>query len=312
MENITPEANPISGAEPSVESVAEQLPAVGQGESQDVPTAEQPLDANAEGATEEGQPQGELYEVEFTDETGAKVTKGITVDELKKGFMLERDYRHKTAQLSEQARQFDGARTQWVQQFHQEASTKLRDIESVFHHAVQDEFANVDWEQLARNTTAEEFNQHKARYERMQARAQQATQARAQFDHQMMEQRRMRFIQETPRYVPGWSPDPTNPKNIELTRTALELGLTPDDIRGLDEPRFVVALNRVAELLGRSKQAPTQAAIAQKKVENAPPVLKPQSTRAQSAGHSQRQKESINRAMKSGRWQDLADALPPL
>jgi len=289
------QATPEPAANDSVELTSEPTQ-TGQGEIESTDTVSNEA-AEEELTDDGGQPEEEpSYEVSLTDDQGQKVTEKVPASELVKGYMRDRDYRHKTTMLATRMRDAEQVVHNDRQTFYTQATQRLQLIDDVMSDAINRKFANVDWEYEARNNP--EFNALRFEYESNQTRLQAVKHQRAVMEQEQAQQDATRYFTVTRQYMPDWSPEPTNPINAQMLRTAAQFGFTAQDIANNRDPRIAVALRVMSGLSEKVATTQTNIQAAKKKVVNAPPVLKPQSTRAQQPASQGQQ--AIARSRKAG------------
>lgn len=270
METLIPEANP----EQEVEAPADTTPAeeAEVDETADAETAEESDDQEAE--TEEA-PEQPKYTVKVD---GKELE--VTLEELQKGYQLERDYRNKTQALAKMREEVT-QRTARLDQTLQQGETFIR----AMHQELVGDFQNVNWQELARTDPAE-YVAKQAEFQARQGKIQQALAA-----HQQLSQTKQAEVEAITRTqlesersalleaVPEWKDEAKMQAGVAEIRGYLKsAGYNDEQIGAITDHRDVVTA-RKAMLYDRLMQRVPKA----KPAPAAPPPPPPAPTKAKSA-----------------------------
>lgn len=223
-------------------------------EEPDPPEADEP----------EEQPKGR-YRVKVNGEERL-----VTFDELRKGYQLESDYRQKTSKLAEDRKNLEAERTHYAEQ--------LKGFIPALQIQIQDKFANVNWQELARSDPAQyvalraEFDQAATRLQLAQVEQQRIeAQTKAQRDADLKErvqQERAKLIEKLPAFG-----DAEKGKALagEIKSFLRGQGYTDEEIAGAYDHRALMIAHDAMQYR-KAQKAKTEAA---KQANTAPKVQKP-------------------------------------
>ncbi len=244
-------------------------------------------------------------EVTIKGEDGKDVTEKLPVKELKLGYMRQKDYQRKTAEVARQreavpqeiAKQVGQQREQYVQ--------SLQQLQAAFVDYVAPELKSVDWNTLANNDAFE--------YVRLRNKADQVSQVLSQLQSKQQEAvakneaerkalmtsaaQKSREILESD--IPGW--------NDELYQTLMKsgesVGYKPEEVATWVDARAIKLLHKAH--LYDQLQAKEKAPATAKKVVVAPKVVKPGTNNTPSA-KAQQEMSAMKRLQASGKLDDAA------
>ncbi len=156
-EKVVPNApkpeTPVTEAQPETE--AEET---GQPNSQvEGNDAEAVADKDAAATTEIPLDQLEAIELEttFKDADGKDVTEKLPIKELRQGYMRQKDYQRKTAEIARQREEVGTNVRQGVESERTQYLENLKALETALIEVVAPELKNVNWDDLAANNTYE-------------------------------------------------------------------------------------------------------------------------------------------------------------
>lgn len=201
------------------------------------------------------------YRFSIKDETGNDVEVEMTPEEMQKSVMLEKDYRKKTEDISRQRREESAKADEIRQQYVQ----GLNLAEQAVRHLVAPEFQGVDMRTLARDDPA--------KYVELTDRMNQVNQTIS-----LLQQEQQRVMAEEKQRVAvkkaemwttlGWS----DQQKQAAERAAMSFGFTKDELDGVIDPRSMKVLLELSQYQQMKEGKP----LVEKKVAEAPKVLKPQ------------------------------------
>jgi hypothetical protein len=253
-------------------------------EDKEQPEAKEP-EATDSGSTKEEEKQTEqeeetveldldapLVEVKLKTDKGEE-TRKLSINELRKGHMMQADYQRKTAELA-RARE---AMMQEVEAKHKPAlesyEKNLHQLQAAVIAAAAPELQNVNWQQLAAENPAE-YVAKKARAEQIGQTLQHIRGEMARIEQakaQEVSQSKQKAIQEAretlERDIPGWNTE----KYQNLMKFGVEKGFAPEVIAETYDPLIFKLLDTAQRYEALQKAKPE----VEKKVAKAPKVLKP-------------------------------------
>lgn len=244
----------------------------GDGDQPDADNPEADEDAQDAEAEEDGDKPAETVEVEWTDGQRYNIPKA-----LEGAFMMEADYRRKTAEVARDRQSLQSER-QYVRQLYDGHPTFAQEQAEMWR--LQQErselVSQTNWAELEA-TDVLEFSRRSGRLNliaqrlgELQGTVQQkaaAAQQLAQQEELEQEQRARGVLQEI------W-PDFTPEVGEKLAKAALDIGVRPESIAQLRKGYDPVAL-RLLDFAFRYIELKRNAPAAQKKVEQARPMVKP-------------------------------------
>ena len=292
-----PEEKPAEEA--PAEEVAEEAPAEEAKEEESEEATEKP--AVAEIPLD--QLEAVQLEVTVKGEDGKDIVEKPTIKELREGYMRQKDYSRKTAEVARQRTQVGEQVRQAIDSERQQYQQQLQTIQSVLIESVAPELKDVNWNDLAANNPAE--------YVRLRNRADQITQTIGTIQSKQKEvvakqeaERRevlkraaQESVQTLESEIPGWN----DSLYQELMKVGVSVGYKPDEVANWIDPRTFKLLHEAHEYRKLKAGKPPAAS----KVVTPPKVIKPGATTT-NAQSQQRHSEAMKQLQKSGNVQDAA------
>lgn len=220
---------------------------------------------------------------------------------LKEAVLRNADYTKKTQELAEHRRALQ-AQTQAIQLAHayQQATADdqaaLKGLESQIA-----QFKNVNWSELDSETLVKAKHQLdtlKEQANEVRDGLREKAQQFQQRSQMALAQFRAQRAESLQRLIPNWSQQ----SDIDATRTALEIGFTPEEIRDNFDARMGLLAWKAAQF----DKLQTTKTAAVKQVQKAPPVVKPGASQGQTQVAANKYKEARDKLRKSGRIEDAA------
>jgi len=239
--------------------------------------------------------------VEIEDDNGARHKVPAALQD---AFMLRRDYTRKTQEVAE-LRQHAAKTLEAVQvgqQFRQSVQAEETELASVT--AELERYKQVDWQQLDVSDYVKlrgAADQLKDRAKELQDTIQGKGRQFQQWQQQHQQQLVSTGLQYLAKAVPNWGKG----AEAEASAQLAAVGYTPAELANVFDPRFVQLAWKAAQF--DKAQAGKQSAM--KKVEAAPPVLKPGPSQGQAAAASAKYKTGREQLKRSGRVEDAASLL---
>jgi uncharacterized protein YeeX (DUF496 family) len=240
-------------------------------------------------------------EVEVSGESG-KVTEKPTIKELKLGYMRQKDYQQKTAEVARQRNEVGDKIRQGIESERKAYAQTLQQLQTAFVQTVAPELAKVNWNELATNDPAE-YVRLRNRAEQIQTvikdmqSKQQALTAKQQAEQsQVLQQTAIKTRETLEREIPGWN----DALYQKLMKTGTEYGYKPEEVGSWVDPRAVKLLHDAYQYRELKVKTPDD-----KRVVTPPKVIRPGATTAQ----SQTRKNTdiaMRKLQTSGRVEDAA------
>lgn len=250
---------------------------------------------------EQAEDDGEQDDPEEEWEAGGQKYK-VKKSELRSGYMKDADYRRKTAEVAEQRRQVEAFAQQVVQE-RQERANQL----DVFIGSLHKELLGSQPDPQLIDSDPQEFLRQQAAYTQRTRQFQEALQHRQSLqgridaDTQRKQQEYAREEgQKLLEKLPGWRDDKTRAgESAQIAEYLSALGYSNDELAQLvDHRALLVALD-----------AARYRAMQSAKDKKAPPVVgksvKPGAARPASNSNQSRYQESLAKARKTGRPEDI-------
>ena len=291
------EATP--GTAPSIDSVIDTIVREDDAREQvetPVPVAPEPEEPQAP----DPEPQTPEPEAEPTYTVKVRgAEEQVTLDELKNGYSRTADYKAKTAELAEQRRAAEQARSEFA--------ARAQRLDEALSQAPFDpvlaEGMKTDWQALARENPAE-YVARRAEFDGKIQRVQQLQQMREDAARQSAQQRLAESDARMREAVPEWA-DEGKRKALQsdLARTLEGYGFAPDEFRHVADHRVLLVARDA--MLYRQMQDQRKAAEAKKAAPTPPRTVTPGAPQGKTT--SPEVKALINKA-KSGRTEDQVAA----
>lgn len=241
-------------------------------------------------------------EVEVSGESG-KVTEKPTIKELKLGYMRQKDYQTKTAEVARQRNEVGEKIRQGIESERAAYQQNLQQLQAVLVETVAPELKSVDWNHLATNDPLE--------YIRLRNRAEQISNVltgiqskQAEINakqtaeqRQAIEKAARESREQLERDIPNWN----DALYQTLMKTGSEYGYKPDEVGSWVDPRAFKVLHDAYQF----RQLKANKPLTENKVVHVPKVVKPGATSTVSV--QQRNAEAaMGKLQKSGRIEDAA------
>lgn len=226
-------------------------------------------DDTAQPAQAETPAEPQKFRVRMKGDAGEDVEQDLTFEELQSGYQRHADYTRKTQELAKQRDQFNAHAQQVFGQELARQQGELQRLQAVVWQTMAPELQNVDWQRLATEDPAE--------WARMQAKAQTLQSTLGAIDQrlnqissaqkQQLDEYRQRVMRESADDLKrnGFTAE----KYQQTLTRGLEYGFSEQELRGVVDARIIRVLADAAKYRDLQTKTP------EKKVSDAPPVMKP-------------------------------------
>lgn len=245
-------------------------------------------------------------EVTTKGEDGKDVVEKPTIKELREGYMRQKDYSRKTAELARQRNEVGNTTRQGIEAERTQYANTLQQLQTTILELVAPELKDVNWNDLAANNPFE--------YVRLSNRRDQVKQALEGVSAKQQElktktdsvrrQTEMTVAKKTwetlESDIPGWNAE----LYAETLKASETLGYNPGEAGQWLDPRAVKLLHK-AYLYDQLKAGKPPV---EKKVAVAPVAVRPGATSVVSKATQQRGK-AMDQLRKSGKLDDLASVI---
>jgi hypothetical protein len=305
-------AKPAAQAAPAPEKVAEpEQPAEAQPEEEAQPNrvveGEEAPQEDAPAAAEIPLDQLEGIELEVTvkGDDGKDVVEKPTVKELREGYMRQKDYSRKTAEVARQREEVGNQVRQAVESERGQYVKTLQELQSVILETVAPELKDVNWTTLA---TTDPFE-----YVRLDNRRKQITevlsslqQKQEETSKKQAEERKTEALKTAQKTletlqadIPGWSPTLYQ----SLLKTGESLGYKHEEVANWTDARAIKLLHK-ANLYDQLK---SEKPVTTNKANPPPRVVK--AGAAQQNPGQQKHAEAMKRLQSNGSVENAADVI---
>jgi hypothetical protein len=247
-------------------------------------------------------PEAPLFDVTVKVEGGDSETLKVSLKELEAGFMMQKDYQRKTAELARARDSLTQEVQKMVEPERQQYVQNLQVLQQAVMAMTAPELQNINWEQIA--------SEDPAKYVQLSAKAQRVQQTLGHI-HAQMQQAQQQAIAQAAQQCQRMLTDPVNgiPNwGQEVAQTIIQTGnaygYSAEELAQVVDYRHIKVLHELAEYRKLKEAKPA----VEKKVTVVPKVLKPG---APQSGDSQakRVNELQQRLKQSGSVKDAAALL---
>lgn len=249
--------------------------------------------------------QLEAIELEITikGDDGKDVVEKPTIKELQKGYMRQKDYSRKTAEVARQREEVGEKVRQAIESERSQYVQNLQTLQNTFIDTVAPELKGVDWNNLAANDPFE--------YVKLRNRADQITQALSSIQAKQQEAKAKTAADQNAEIakraastratleadIPGWN----DTLYQSLMKSGESVGFKPEEVGTWLDPRAIKLLHK-AYLYDQLK--PGKPSV-DKKIVVVPKVVKPGASQSTTQAQ-QREAEAFKRLQNSGSVEDAA------
>lgn len=218
----------------------------------------------------------------------------VSLDDLRKGYMMETDYRRKTSALAESRKAIEAKE--------QEMSSKIEEAEAVLKF----EFDNLDPDEKEYDPTA-----YYEKRDKLEAKQKKINDLKSEVLKDKALKQQERLVSEQQKLMdsmPEWADQKIAEQDAALIQKVWDsYGFTNDDLIGLMDHRFAM-ITREAALYRKLKEGRPEG----KKVTPKPKVSKPGTPKTAEQKISDRSNEARNKLRKTGNMRDAAAAIKSL
>ena len=266
--------------------------------AEETPAAE----AEAPAEAEEAQPEIRKHKLTVKAEDGADLEVEVDDDELKKGYMLEKAFRMKTAQLAREREALQAKLKEAIEPKLKEYDEKLQIAEQAIWHSLGPELKSIDWNRLAAENPAEWAQKYQQvqninaqlahiQTERQRIAAERDNETKAQLRKQAEE-----AVEILKTEIPNWSNDLYG----QILKTGIEkYGFKPEEVNAITDHRAIKVLKDAMEYQRLKAKPPVE----KRAVPQAPKVVKPGAGEKPDAGAEEWSK-GMAKLKQSGRTED--------
>jgi hypothetical protein len=274
---------------------------------EEAPTEEPKAEETQEEATEEQteeEIQAEIRKHKLTvkSEDGSDLEVEVDDEELKKGYMLEKAFRMKTAQLAREKEAVQAKIKAEIEPKLKEYDEKLQIAEQAIWHSLAPEIKNIDWNKLAADNPAEWAQKYQqvqninAQLTHIQSERKRIADEQGKEMQARMKKQAEEAVEILKTEVPGWSNDLYG--NI-LKAGVEQYGFKAEEVNAITDHRAIKVLHDAMQY--RALKA--KPLVEKRAAPAAPKVVKPGAGEKPDAG-AEKWNEGMARLQKSGHTND--------
>jgi hypothetical protein len=278
------------------EAPAEEAPAE-EAKAEEAP-AEEPAEEQTE---EEIQAEIRRHKLTVKAEDGSDLEVEVDDEELKKGYMLEKAFRMKTAQLAREKEAVQAKIKEAIEPKLKEYDEKLQIAEQAIWHSLAPEIKNIDWNKLAAENPAEwamkyqQVQNINAQLTHIQAERKRVAEEQAQERQTALRKQAEEAVEILKTEIPGWSNDLYG----KILKFGTEVGFKEEEVNAITDHRAIKVLHDAMQF--RALKA--KPIVEKRAAPAAPKVVKPGAGEKPDAGAEQWDK-GMARLQKSGHTND--------
>jgi hypothetical protein len=274
---------------------------------EEAPTEEPKAEETQEEATEEQteeEIQAEIRKHKLTvkAEDGSDLEVEVDDEELKKGYMLEKAFRMKTAQLAREKESVQAKIKAEIEPKLKEYDEKLQIAEQAIWHSLAPEIKNIDWNKLAAENPAEWAQKYQqvqninAQLTHIQSERKRIADEQGKEMQARMKKQAEEAVEILKTEVPGWSNDLYG----KILKTGMEqYGFKAEEVNAITDHRAIKVLHDAMQY--RALKA--KPLVEKRAAPAAPKVVKPGAGEKPDAG-AEKWNEGMARLQKSGHTND--------
>jgi hypothetical protein len=243
--------------------------------------------------------------IRVKNEAGEDEEAELTLEEMEKGVMLERDYRAKTARIAREREAVQAKIREAIEPKLKEYDEKLQIAEKAIWDTLMPEIQTINWNQLAKDNPAEWAQKYQyvqnvnAKLAQIQSERQRIAAEREIEIKAKMKKEAEEAVDILKTEIPGWS----NDKYGQILKTGIEkYGFKAEEVNAITDPRAIKVLHDAMQY-----QALKAKPIGEKRVApQAPKVVKPGAGEKPDA-NANKWTEGMARLQKTGKPQDAVE-----
>ena len=250
-----------------------------------------------------------ILEVKVKGEDGADVLEKPTIKELREGYMRQKDYSRKTAEVARQREQAQEFIRQGIESERNSMLATLDQLRSVVVETAAPELKDVDWNALSTNDPFE-YIRLRNRAEQIDkvlkgihGKQQELTTKRNEENAAALKRAAEESLKTLQSDIPGWNEELYQ----GLMQTAIkDYGYKPDEVQSWIDPKAFKVLHDAQQFRKLGTQKPVAKPVLEKKVVKVPKFVKPGSTQNKVTKAQAQESEAMKRLQKSGKREDAA------
>jgi hypothetical protein len=280
-------------------------------EAQEAPVEAPEQPAEEAPPAEEETPQEETpaeirkHKLTVKAEDGSDLDLEVDDEELKKGYMLEKSYRHKTAQIAREREAIQAKIKEATDSKVKEYEEKLQIAEKAIWDTLMPEIQTINWNQLAKDNPAEWAQKYQhvqnvnAKLAQIQAERDKLAKDRAEEIRSSLKKQAEEAVETLKSEIPNWSNDLYG----KILTTGLEHGFKQEEVNAITDPRAIKVLWKAMQYDALQRAKPS---VEKRVAPQAPKVVKPGAGEKPDA-NANKWNEGMARLQKTGKAQDAVE-----
>jgi hypothetical protein len=268
------------------------------------PEEKQEEPAEEEQTPEEVQAEIRKHKLRVKAEDGADVEVEVDDEELKKGYMLERAFRMKTAQIARERESLQTKIKEAVEPKIKEYEEKLNLAEQAIWHTLAPEIQSIDWNKLAAENPAEWAVKYQhvqnvnAKLAQIQQEKQRLAKTREDETRVKLQKQGQESVERLKEEIPGWNNDLYG----KILKSGVDMyGFKSDEVNAITDHRAIKVLHDAMQY-----QALKAKPIVEKRTAPPAPKLIKAGSGEKDASADQ-WKQGMAKLSKSGRTEDAVE-----
>ena len=254
-------------------------------------------------AEEQEQPRKHKLTVKAEDGSDQEVE--VDDEELKKGYMMERAFRMKTAQLARERESLQSKIKAEVEPKLKEYEEKLTMAEQAIWHTLAPEIQNTDWNKLAEENPAEWAKRYQhvqnvnSKLAQIQAEKKKVEEARQQETQSQLKKAAEESVERLKEDIPGWNNDLYG----KILKAGVEMyGFKAEEVNAITDHRAIKALHDAMQY----QALKAKPLVEKRQTPSAPKVVKPGAGEKPDA-NAEKWNQGMAKLSKSGRTEDAVE-----
>ena len=286
--------------------VKSELKAEAAAETTDQAKPETEAESEAEQEAEEEVVEVRKHKLTVKSEDGEDLELAVDEDELKRGYMMEKSYRHKTAQLAREKEAVQAKVKEATETARKELDEKLQLAEQAIWHTLAPEIQGIDWNKLASEDPAEWARKYQhvqnvnAKLAHIQQERQKLNEAKATEQKAELKKKVEEATETLRSEIPGWS-DETYRK---ILNAGVTQGFKAEEVNAIIDSRAIKVLWKAMKYDELSKAKPL---VEKRAAQPAPKVVKPGAGEKKLDAKAEKLNDSMAKLQKSGRTDDAVE-----
>ena len=246
------------------------------------------------------------HKLTVKSEEGEDLELEVDEDELKRGYMMEKSYRHKTAQLAREKEAVQAKVKEATETARKELDEKLQLAEQAIWHTLAPEIQGIDWNKLASEDPAEWARKYQhvqnvnAKLAHIQQERQKLNEAKATEQKAELKKKVEEATETLRSEIPGWS-DETYRK---ILNAGVTQGFKAEEVNAIIDSRAIKVLWKAMKYDELSKAKPL---VEKRAAQPAPKVVKPGAGEKKLDAKAEKLNDSMAKLQKSGRTDDAVE-----